>query len=269
MKSAESLCKVVVDTNIYAKAKNVKELFEKVNKGLQNLSKWFRCNKLTLNLKKTEFVFFGGPRGSLVPAEGLTIGGEQIRQVDGVRFLGVWVDEALRWVGQIEKVRAKVGRLVGVLGRAGSVVGRRCLQMLYNALVLPHLQYCLMVWGDFRENHNVTLGNSLLKLQKRLVGIIAGESGKFHSEPLFAELGILKIDDLYRHQLRVHAWKFWNNKLPENQTSMLCKVSDVHGYGTRSAGSGIFVGIQDHKSMSYKIPKEWESITRTHIRKCH
>ena len=136
--------------------------------------------------------------------------------------------------------------------------------MLYNALVLPHLQYCLMIWGDFKESHNVTLGYSILRLQKRLVGIIVGESGKYHSEPLFAELGILKVEDLYRHQLRIHAWKFWNNKLPENQAGMMCKVSEVHGYNTRSAGTGIFLGVQDHRSMSYKIPKEWDTMTRSH-----
>ena len=64
--------------------------------------------------------------------------------------LGVWVDEGLSWTGQIEQVRAKVGRLLGVLGRAGAVLGGRALLSLYNGLVLPHLQYCLMVWGDFQ-----------------------------------------------------------------------------------------------------------------------
>ena len=32
------------DTNIFAKGKNPEELFQKVNKGLKNLAKWFRCN---------------------------------------------------------------------------------------------------------------------------------------------------------------------------------------------------------------------------------
>ena len=88
--------------------------------------------------------------------------------MSGARFLGVWVDEGMRWNEQIERVRAKVGRLVGVLGRAGAIVGKQSLHMLYNALVLPHLQYCLMVWGDFEGNRNKKLGESLLKLQKIL-----------------------------------------------------------------------------------------------------
>ena len=95
-----------------------------------------------------------------MPPGGLEIGGEPIRRVEGARFLGVWVDEGLKWTGQIERVRTKVGQLLGVLGRAGSILGGRPLLSLYNGLVLPHLQYCLMVWGDFQERRNVTLGGS-------------------------------------------------------------------------------------------------------------
>ena len=112
-----------------------------------------------------------------MPEGGLSIGGEQIRRVEGARFLGIWVDEGLKWTGQIERVRTKVGQLVGVLGRASAVLGGRSILSLYNGLVLPHLQYCLMVWGDFREGRNVTLGGSLLRHQKRIVGMVAGRRG--------------------------------------------------------------------------------------------
>ena len=143
-----------------------------------------------------------------MPLGVLSIGGEEVKRVDGARFLGVWVDEGLRWNIQIEKVRAKVGRLLGIMGQAASVVGEKTLCMLYNALVLPHLQYCLMVWGDFQGNRNQTLAESLLRLQKRFAGIIAGKRGRYHLDPILSRIGLIKIGDLYRQQLRIHAWKF-------------------------------------------------------------
>ena len=153
------------DTNIFAQDRDPGVLFERVNQGLEELGRWFRCNRLTLNLKKTEYVYFAGPRGRGVPPDGVKIGGEEVRRVEGARFLGVWVDGGLRWTGQIGQVRAKVGRLLGVLGRASAALGGRSLLSLYNGLVLPHLQYCLMVWGDFQGRRNVTLGGSLLRYQ--------------------------------------------------------------------------------------------------------
>ena len=184
-----------------------------------------------------------------------------MRRVEGARFLGVWVDEGLRWTGHIDKVRRKVGQLLGVLGRAGSVLGGRLLLSLYNGLVLPHLQYCLMVWGDFVGARNQTLGGTLLGYQKRFAGLVAGQRGRYHSRPLFSAHGILEIGDLYRQQLRVHAWRFWNGRLPEGQAAMLGRVEDVHRYGTRSARAGIHVSSRDHASVGYRVPKEWGTLT--------
>ena len=171
------------------------------------------------------------------------------------------MDEGLAWTGHIERVRAKVGRLVGVMGRASSVLGGWSLLSLYNGLVLPHLQYCLMVWGDFQACRNVTLAGSLLRYQKRLAGLISGRRGRYHSDPLFAQHGMLKVGDLYRQQLRVHAWSFWNGRLPEGQAAMLGRASGVHGHATRSARSGLYLSSRDHAAVGYRVPKEWAALT--------
>ena len=102
---------------------------------------------------------------------------------------------------------------------------------------------------------------ALLRLQKRLVGLIAGRRGLYHADPLFARLGVLKVGDLYRQQLRVHAWQFWNGRLPEGQAAMLGRVGSQHGHGTRSARSGLAVSSRDHGSVGYRIPKEWGTLT--------
>ena len=46
------------DMNIFAEGSNPAEHFERVNRGLEELSRLFRCNRLTLNLKKTEYDYF-------------------------------------------------------------------------------------------------------------------------------------------------------------------------------------------------------------------
>ena len=146
---------------------------------------------------------------------------------------------------------------MGVLGRVRGVLTGRLVSLLYNGLVLPHLQYCLMVWGDFEADRNVTRAAALLKAQRRFVGFMAGIGGRYHADPLFARFGVLKVGDLYKQQLRLFAWRFWNGRLPENQAAMLTRVSDQHGYGTRSAGLGLVVGSGDHRVVAYKVPVEW------------
>ena len=108
----------------------------------------------------------------------------------------------------------------------------------------------------------MTLGGALLRYQKRFAGLVAGVRGRYHADLLFAWFSMLKVGDLYRQQLRVHAWRFWNGCLPENQAGMLRRVGDIHGYGTRAAGRGIHVGTRDHRSVGYRVPKEWAGLTR-------
>ena len=72
---------------------------------------------------------------------------------------------------------------------------------------------------------------------------------------------MLKVGDLYRQQLRVHAWRFWNGRLPVNQAAMLGRVGSVHGHATRAAGAGLFLSSRDHRSVGYRVPKEWATLT--------
>ena len=107
----------------------------------------------------------------------------------------------------------------------------------------------------------MTLGGSLLRYQKRFAGLVAGRMGRYHADPLFAQHGMLKVGDLYRQQLRVHAWRFWNGRLPENQAAMLGRTGSVHGHATRSARAGLFLATRDHRSVGYRVPKEWAALT--------
>ena len=91
--------------------------------------------------------------------------------------------------------------------------------------------------------------------------MIAGKSGRYHADPLFARFSILKIGDLYRQQLRVHAWRFWNSCLPEAQAAMLERISQTHDHGTRLARKGMFVSTRNHKQVGYRVPKEWETLS--------
>jgi hypothetical protein len=127
-------------------------------------------------------------------------------------------------------------------------------------MVLPHLQYCLMVGGDFEVGRNRAQGETLLKFQKRFVGLIAGKGAVILR--ILCEYGVLKMGDLYRQQLRLHAWEFWICWLPDSQVAMLRRVDECHGYGTSSARTGLVVGSGGHRSMGYRVPAEWHTFTK-------
>ena len=107
------------------------------------------------------------------------------------------------------------------------------------------------------------MGRSILSNQKRFVGLMAGKTKRYHADPLFANYGILKVGDLYRQQMRIHAWQFWNGRLPQAQAAMLERVSQTHDHGTRLASRGMYVSTRNHRQIGYKVPKEWDTLTDT------
>ena len=128
------------------------------------------------------------------------------------------------------------------------------LQTLKFRAPSEHLQYCLMVWGDFQGAGNVTLAGSLLRYQ--IAGLVAGKRGRHPADSLFAQYVMLKVGDLYRQQLWVHARRFKNGLLPSGQAAMLTRTADLHGYATRSARIGLAVMARDHRMVGYRVPKE-------------
>ena len=73
----------------------------------------------------------------------------------------------------------------GILNRLKYVLPLGIKIMLYNYLILPHIHFCIMVYGY--------KGIILLKIQTKAVRIITLSGYSTHSEPLFKQLNMLKI----------------------------------------------------------------------------
>ena len=129
---------------------------------------------------------------------------------------------------------------------------------LYNTMVLPHLQYCLINWGNFKGDRNLGLRDGLLSLQKSLVRIITGSHRISHSDPLFSDLGVLKIDDLYNQRVRVFSYQLFKGQLPDGISSLFEKVG--HAHNTRGAVGNIFVSRCCDGSIMSIAPKYWNAL---------
>ena len=98
-----------------------------------------------------------------------------------------------------------------------------------------------------------------MTLQKSLVRTITGSKPLSHADPLFAKLGILKIDDLFKQRVRMFSYKLRKNMLPDGMTMLFDKVS--HGHNTRGARSNLFVSRSDTRSIKYIAPNHWNALS--------
>ena len=123
----------------------------KVRREYGKLSDWFAHNRLTLNYGKTEFINFSKPANvSSNDRIILKIDGNLIKEVTQSKFLGVFIDKDISWRVHIGKVATKLMQTMGIIGRARRLMNRAQLLQLYNTMVLPYIQYCLLNWGNFK-----------------------------------------------------------------------------------------------------------------------
>ena len=100
------------------------------------------------------------------------------------------------------------------------------LRILYNSLLLPHLQYSVLSWG-FKMGR-------LDKLQKCAVRIIANSRYNSHTDPLFKKFNLLKLKDLFELNVLKLFYKYRNNTLPFYVSNMFSDYTISHSYTLRS-----------------------------------
>ena len=101
-KASNSLIEVMFadDRNLFLSHKNIDTLFASMNKELENVSTWFKSNKLSLNIDKTSWLLFHllSKRQSLPQTlPNLLIENIRIKREYLTKFLGVFIDENLSW----------------------------------------------------------------------------------------------------------------------------------------------------------------------------
>ena len=136
------------DTTFIADLDNIpkNEQERKINSELQITNLWLKSKKLSLSCKKSKFIVFYKPiRKTVIPE--LLIDNEKICCVDELHFLGLTINKHLSWKKHIDKISNKKRKIIGVLNKLKFIIPDQILLTIYNSLILPHLNYCILAWG--------------------------------------------------------------------------------------------------------------------------
>ena len=105
-------------------------------------------------------------------------------------------------------------------------ISKDTLRTIYNALVQPHLYYAILAWGcsSYRIH----------KLQKRAIRIICGVKYNAHTDRLFKDLFILKVQDIFTIQYAPFYYRYSHNNMPLYFRQFFNRNADIHTHNTRN-----------------------------------
>ena len=185
-----------------------------VNKELKKVKMWLDVNKLSLNIGKTNFVIFKSPKHSTHQTMNIKMG-----------------NQPLTWKYHLTELSKKLARTCGMFFKVRLYFPIDVLIHLYNSLFSPFLQYGVLVWGVTYETYT----NPVFLLQKRVVRAMAFEHFTSPSNPIFRDLKILKLHDLFQLKLLSFVYESVNKLSPTCFHTFFELVEYVHQYGTHQA----------------------------------
>ena len=140
------------DTNITVHGNTAKDLEVKLNSELNNVHNWLITNRLTLNVKKTEYMLIGSRqklsnRSNLSEIK-VSIASNEVERIPNTKTLGIIIDENLKWKKHIDSASKKISKATEMLRRVKTVASQDLLKIMYKSLILPHFVYFSLVWGN-------------------------------------------------------------------------------------------------------------------------
>ena len=220
------------DTTILYSHPNIKNQINLINEELKEVNNWFKANKLSVNASKTNYMILGTPHmvSNIDKSDmNVILDNTCLERVKHTKFLGVLIDDCLTWKNHIDCVSKTIARNIGVMNKLKHFIPNRILFTLYCTLILPYLNYGILIWGNTCKSYL----DKLVKLQKWAVRTISNSHYRSHTAPIFAKYNVLNVTDMYTFELGVFMYRYSMNELPSSFKYYFKKRSDIHNYSTR------------------------------------
>jgi len=175
--------------------------------------KWLEQNRLLLNLKKTQCVNFSIKNSRKNIDAKLALGNAEIEPCRTVKFLGVYIDNNLKFVTHVDMVCKKIASGIFVLRSLAKFSDINVLLAAYYGLIYPSLTYAVEVWG-----HECVRTSFVFTMQKKAIRAIFKKPCRFSCRSLFVDNRILTFPCIYIYCTLLYVHKHFssfNNKSPQ------------------------------------------------------
>ena len=252
------------DTCITYSAKKMKSLETVLNYELKIISDWLNANRLSLNVDKSKLIIFKSKR-KIINTDNFSIklNGCKLVSTENVKYLGLYLDKNLSFDYHINQLSKKLSKSNGILAKLRHFTSRQTLISVYYSIFYSHILYGCPIWSLTKLN-NINL---ISTLQKKCIRIINFSPINSHTNKLFFDNEILKLEHILKLQQMKLVFDFKHNNLPDD-LSQLFKLNNSY-YNTRNASNeGLYIhkilttgfGI---KSIKYSSSILWNTFLKT------
>ena len=195
------------DSCFYTSNNNIIDLINDANSDLITVNRWLNANKLTLNIDKSHFIIFSRNKPLPQNLPNVKINNMNVKQLNQTKFLGIELQNNLKWNTQVNSIINKINKLSAILFLTRDRLDKPSLKIIYNSLVYSNISYANLIWGETTKRNK----NRLLVAQKKIIRTIQFKARYDSTDEDFKLLGFLKIPDINVYFSQIFVYKSLNN----------------------------------------------------------
>ena len=142
------------------------------------------------------------------------------------KYLGVIIDNKLKWTSHILYIKNKVSKTIGLFYKMKQYLERKAFIISYCGLFFPYLIYCNEIWGNASAVHL----DPIIKVQKRAIRTITFSSYLSPSEPIFQSLNILNLKNMVIQRVCFLVFKISKCDVPKPLHALFRINNSYHNY---------------------------------------
>ena len=192
----------------------------------------------------------------------IKIGDKIIEEKDELIFLGVIIDNKLKFKSHFNKVYDKVKKGLNGLLMAKNYLDYRSKLNIYHSLIHSHLSYCALIWLSSITKKQL---QTLKTLQKKAIRIIYNLRYNAHTDKYFEISKITKVDNIFEKDSLLLTHKFHMWKLPKAIIKLFNDSIYDPNRLTRSQTSCVYKLKRNLKDgvLMHDIIKNWNNIDKS------
>jgi len=250
------------DTNIFLYNRNLNTLVCDSNKTLHDISKWMVANRLSINIEKTNYTLFSPTREKPSSEDiKLLLNNAPINMSKCVKYLGVHIDEDLKWCDHIKYVYTSIMKYVGIFYKIRYKLPQSSLKNLYYATVHPLIQYGIELYA----NTNQTYLYDLSVLNNKILRILQFQPMTSNVTDLHNAYNTMSVENLHSYKILLLMYKYFHcrNELPQSFQNYFIVNSSIHTHDTRSQANAhlsLYSTMYGVRCLNYHGSKLWNKL---------
>ena len=216
------------DTVLVYTGFNEIDIYNQLLKDISMLEKYMTGNGLFINVSKTKLMFIGSHNKNFERSPPIYIQNEIVERVSAFKYLGLIIDEELKWSPHIDKLFSNLKVFLKMLWKVSKFIPIQQKLNIYYSFIHSKIQFMLPIWGCASNIHI----KKIQVIQNKALKCVFGLPLLHESADLYINSKILPVLGLYQ-------FKIINNirEHMKDSTKLNINLNYLeHNHQTRNAG---------------------------------